>query len=48
MKKKVKKKTMMNIMSSPFIGMNKNKKGWKGKSSVKIAQELREKAWYGK
>lgn len=47
-KNKVKKKNPVNIMSSTFIGMHKNRKDWENKSSVKIAQELREKAWYGK
>ncbi len=47
-KNKAKKNNLVNIMSSPFIGMYKERKAWKNKSSVKIAQELREKAWYGK
>jgi len=46
-KTKTKKKTVKDIMVSPFIGMYKNKREWKGKSSVEIANELRKKAWYG-
>ncbi|SRR3989304_6968824 len=46
-KSKVKKKTSKDIMVSPFIEMFKNKKEWKGKSPIKIAEELRKKAWYG-
>ncbi|MBI4130829.1 type II toxin-antitoxin system Phd/YefM family antitoxin [Candidatus Roizmanbacteria bacterium] len=42
---KLKKKK--DIMSSQFIGMYKNRKDWKNKSSQKIARNLREKAWYG-
>ena len=46
-KTKTKKKTVKDILASPFIGMYKNKREWKGKSSVEIANELRKKAWYG-
>lgn len=43
-----KKNNLENIMSHPFIGMHKNRKDWKNKSTAKIAEELRYKAWYGK
>ena len=45
---KEKKKSLDDIMSLPFIGMHKNKKEWKGKSTNQITAELRRKAWYGK
>ena len=47
-KTKTKKKTTKDIMASPFIGMYKNKREWKGKPSVEIAEELRKKVGYGK
>ena len=47
-KNKTIKKTSEDIMASPFIGVHKNKKEWKGKTSVEIANELRRQAWYGK
>jgi len=46
-KLKSKKTNLQNIMSSPFIGLHKNKKDWQKKSSVQIANELKIKAWYG-
>lgn len=46
-KLKSKKKKIQDIMSSPFIGIHRNKKDWQNKSSVQIASELRTKAWYG-
>lgn len=30
-----------------FFGMYKNRKDWKGRSSVAIAEELRRSAWCG-
>lgn len=36
------------IMNDGFIGMYKNKKDWKGKSTAEIVKDLRKRAWYGK
>lgn len=47
-KKKAMKKPSRDIMDSLFIGLNKNKKAWRGKTSGQIAQKLRKKAWYGR
>jgi len=47
-KTRPKKRSLDNIMSHPFIGLHKNRKDWKNKSAAKIAEELRNKAWYGK
>jgi len=44
---KTARRTSKDILSSPFIGMNKNKRSWKGKSSAEIAEQLRKRAWYG-
>ena len=44
---KSKRKKSQNIMLSPFIGVNKNKKEWKIKSAIDIANDLRKNAWYG-
>lgn len=30
-----------------FFGLYKDRKGWKGKSSARIARDLRKAAWYG-
>lgn len=46
-RKKTKKGLKKDIMSSAFIGMNREKKSWKGKTSSQIAGELRKRAWYG-
>jgi len=45
---KVKKKNVGNLMTSQFIGMHSNKKQWRSKTSVEIANELRREAWYGR
>jgi len=42
------KKGKVDIMSLPFVGMHKNRKDWKGKSTVEIAEDLRHRATYGK
>ena len=42
------KKPKEDIMASTFIGMYKNKKEWRGKSSIDIAENLKNRAWYGK
>jgi hypothetical protein len=47
-KKKAIKQVKKDLMNSPFIGMHKNRKDWKGKTSVEIASKLRSDAWYGK
>ena len=36
------------IMNDEFIGIHKDRGDWKVKSSAEIANDLREKAWYGK
>ena len=46
-KKKSTQKTE-DLTKSEFVGMHKNKKGWKNKSTAKIASELRNSAWYGR
>ena len=46
-KSKINKKTIKDLLLSPFIGMHKHRQDWKNKSSVEIANELRKKAWYG-
>jgi hypothetical protein len=42
------KKPKKDIRSLGFFGMYKNRKGWKGKSAVEIAEDLRYRATYGK
>ena len=48
--KKTAKKTKpkIDILNSPVRGMYKDREDWKGKSTIQIARELREKAWYGR
>ena len=44
----IKLKKTKDIMNSKFIGMYKNDKNLKGKTTAKIADNLRKVAWYGK
>lgn len=41
------KKSKKDIRSYGFFGMYKNRKDWRGKSTVEIAKALRKRAWYG-
>lgn len=48
-KKKSKKsvRKSQDMMDSAFIGMHKNRKGWKTKTNAAIAGKLRGNAWSG-
>lgn len=39
---------MNDLLSLKFIGLYKNRKDWRDKTSFQIARKLRREAWYGK
>lgn len=47
-KTKEKGQKMVNLMNLEFVGLHKNRKDWKDKTSMQIAKKLRKEAWHGK
>ena len=35
------------LLDLEFVGLHKDRKGWKNKSNKQVADALRKKAWYG-